>query len=45
MSVHKLFEKANEAYVATFGDRGSLPMPPGKKLAIGKDAYLQQGLN
>nr|5ZTP_A Chain A, carbonic anhydrase [Glaciozyma antarctica]5ZTP_B Chain B, carbonic anhydrase [Glaciozyma antarctica] len=25
---------ANEAYVAAFGDKGSLPLPPGKRVAI-----------
>ncbi|KAJ3341520.1 hypothetical protein HDU93_004679 [Gonapodya sp. JEL0774] len=25
---------ANAAYVAAFGDKGSLPLPPGKKIAI-----------
>jgi carbonic anhydrase len=24
----------NEAYVAAFGDKGSLPLPPGKKVAV-----------
>ncbi|GAA5898687.1 hypothetical protein JCM8208_004732 [Rhodotorula glutinis] len=27
-------ERNNEKYVATFGDKGSLPLPPAKKLAI-----------
>ena len=35
MSAHKDFAKANEAYVATFGDKGDLPLPPSKKLLIG----------
>ena len=35
MSAHKDFAKANEAYVATFGDKGNLPLPPAKKLLIG----------
>ncbi|KAA1477006.1 carbonic anhydrase [Dentipellis sp. KUC8613] len=34
MTVAEGFIKANEAYVASFGDKGSLPMPPGKKVAI-----------
>jgi carbonic anhydrase len=25
---------ANEAYVAAFGDKSSLPMPPGRRFAI-----------
>lgn len=32
---HTEFAKRNEQYVANFGDKGSLPMPPGKKLIIG----------
>ena len=35
MSAYKDFTKANEAYVATFGDKGELPLPPAKKLLIG----------
>ncbi|GAA5852675.1 hypothetical protein JCM9279_004950 [Rhodotorula babjevae] len=27
-------ERNNEKYVATFGDKGSLPLPPAKKLAV-----------
>lgn len=33
-AVHEEFAKANEHYVAHFGDKGSLEMPPSKKLAI-----------
>ena len=29
------FVKANEKYVAEFGEKGSLPILPAKKLAIG----------
>ncbi|KAJ7368798.1 carbonic anhydrase [Mycena albidolilacea] len=31
---HTEFAKRNEQYVANFGDKGSLPMPPDKKLII-----------
>ncbi|KAK7062146.1 carbonic anhydrase [Favolaschia claudopus] len=31
---HTEFSKRNEQYVASFGDKGSLPMPPGRKLII-----------
>ncbi|KAI0762715.1 carbonic anhydrase [Fomes fomentarius] len=34
MSAHKDFAKANEAYVANFGDKGDLSLPPAKKLLI-----------
>ncbi|RPD81664.1 carbonic anhydrase [Lentinus tigrinus ALCF2SS1-7] len=34
MSAHKDFIKANERYVASFGDKGKLPLPPAKKLLI-----------
>ncbi|TBU64728.1 carbonic anhydrase [Dichomitus squalens] len=34
MSAYKDFEKPNEAYVANFGDKGNLPLPPSKKLLI-----------
>ncbi|KAI8995435.1 carbonic anhydrase [Trametes punicea] len=34
MSAYKDFAKANEEYVATFGDKGNLPLPPSKKLLI-----------
>ncbi|EMD41550.1 hypothetical protein CERSUDRAFT_41471 [Gelatoporia subvermispora B] len=34
MSVHRDFNKANEAYVANFGDKGRLALAPTKKLAI-----------
>ncbi|KAH9912250.1 carbonic anhydrase [Epithele typhae] len=34
MSAHKDFVKPNEAYVASFGDKGNLPLPPSKKLLI-----------
>jgi carbonic anhydrase len=33
MSVIQEFQQANEAYAAQF-DRGSLPMPPGRKVAV-----------
>lgn len=35
MSAHKDFVKANEAYAASFGEKGELPLPPSKKLLIG----------
>ncbi|KAJ6515407.1 carbonic anhydrase [Mycena sanguinolenta] len=31
---HTEFVQRNEPYVASFGDKGALPMPPGKKLLI-----------
>ncbi|KAA1477005.1 carbonic anhydrase [Dentipellis sp. KUC8613] len=34
MTVAEGFPKANEAYVANFGDKGALPMPPGRHVAI-----------
>ncbi|KIP06932.1 hypothetical protein PHLGIDRAFT_24325 [Phlebiopsis gigantea 11061_1 CR5-6] len=34
MAVHETFVKNNAEYVATFGDKGTLPLKPGKKLAI-----------
>ncbi|KAI0823096.1 carbonic anhydrase [Trametes gibbosa] len=34
MSVYKDFAKPNEEYVANFGDKGKLPLPPSKKLLI-----------
>ncbi|KAI0735501.1 carbonic anhydrase [Earliella scabrosa] len=34
MSAYQDFVKANEAYVANFGDKGKLPLPPAKKLLI-----------
>ncbi|KAI0757328.1 carbonic anhydrase [Daedaleopsis nitida] len=34
MSAYKDFAKANESYVANFGDKGQLPLPPSKKLLI-----------
>jgi carbonic anhydrase len=35
MSAHKDFVKANEQYVASFGDKGSLSIVPAKKLVVG----------
>lgn len=35
MSAYKDFTKHNDVYVANFGDKGNLPLPPGKKLLIG----------
>jgi hypothetical protein len=32
---HTEFVKRNEAYVAAFGKKGDLAMPPAKKLIIG----------
>lgn len=34
MSSYTEFPLANEKYVSSFGDKGSLPLPPAKKLAI-----------
>ncbi|KAJ8501596.1 hypothetical protein ONZ51_g563 [Trametes cubensis] len=34
MSAYQDFAKANDEYVATFGDKGNLPLPPSKKLLI-----------
>ncbi|TFK93533.1 carbonic anhydrase [Polyporus arcularius HHB13444] len=34
MSAYKDFTKANERYVASFGEKGKLPLPPAKKLLI-----------
>ncbi|KAL1952220.1 hypothetical protein VTO73DRAFT_1369 [Trametes versicolor] len=34
MSAYKDFQKANDEYVANFGDKGNLPLPPSKKLLI-----------
>lgn len=34
MSANTEFAKANEAYVATFDDKGALPLPPAKKLIV-----------
>jgi hypothetical protein len=36
MPVHTDFVKNNEQYAATFGEKGALPLAPGKKLAIGE---------
>ncbi|PVG02051.1 carbonic anhydrase [Serendipita vermifera] len=33
---YKSFPSANDNYTSQFGDKGSLPLPPGKKLTIGK---------
>jgi hypothetical protein len=35
MSNHEQFTNANESYVASFGNKGSLALPPAKKLAVG----------
>jgi hypothetical protein len=35
MSAHGHFLQANEKYAASFGDKGSLAIPPAKKLAVG----------
>ncbi|KAF7978895.1 hypothetical protein HWV62_44403 [Athelia sp. TMB] len=34
MANHPNFAAANAKYVESFGDKGSLPLPPGKKLTI-----------
>jgi len=34
MSAHTHFAQANNDYVASFGNKGSLPLPPGKHLTI-----------
>lgn len=43
MAVHEEFVKNNAEYVATFGDKGALPLKPGKKLAIGQPLYCTHG--
>ena len=35
MPAHTDFVKNNEEYVAAFGEKGALPLKPGKQLAIG----------
>ena len=40
MSAYKDFAQANETYVAGFGDKGNLPLPPSKKLLIGASRPL-----
>ena len=40
MPAHTEFLKKNEQYTATFGDKGALPLKPGKKLAIGESSGL-----
>lgn len=35
MSEHTHFAGANEKYVASFGDKGSLSLPPSKQLTVG----------
>ena len=34
MSAHEEVRRANEEYAAGFGDRGSLPLPPARRIAI-----------
>lgn len=41
MPVHETFVDNNASYVASFGEKGALPLAPGKKLAIGM--YLRIG--
>ena len=36
MAVYEELIPANEQYAAAFGDKTSLPLPPAKKLAVGK---------
>lgn len=36
MSAASEFPAANNVYVENFGDKGSLPLPPGKKLIVGE---------
>lgn len=36
MSAASEFVAANKVYVENFGDKGSLPLPPGKKLIVGE---------
>lgn len=38
MSAYKDFTKANERYVASFGEKGKLPLPPAKKLLISESS-------
>ena len=35
---YKDFEKGNLSYVEDFGEKGRLPIPPGKKLAVGSSS-------
>lgn len=35
MSAYTHFSSANDKYVTSFGDKGSLPSPPGKQLIVG----------
>jgi len=38
---HEEFKTPNDAYVANYGpEKGKLPLPPGKKLLIGKSILL-----
>lgn len=40
-AAHADFVKNNAEYAATFGEKGALPLKPGKKLAIGE--YRRDG--
>jgi hypothetical protein len=42
-SQHTEFVKHNEHYVANFGNKGNLAMPPAKKLIIGRLPVLSLG--
>jgi hypothetical protein len=39
MTAHAEFKGANEKYASTFGDKASLPLPPGKKLIVGEHSH------
>ena len=34
MTSHQEFQAANDQYIASFGDKGSLPLPPAKKVIV-----------
>lgn len=44
MAAHTDFAKNNEEYAATFGEKGTLPLKPGKKLAIGEYQLISRSL-
>ena len=37
MPAHQEWVENNDQYAATFGEKGALPLKPGKKLAIGEN--------
>ncbi len=36
---------ANQSYVSSFGDKGKLPMPPGRRFAILTCMYLSDAVH